>query len=384
MNGKQKLTTPVSIIVFIILLIAAIVTLNQEPTAPVSAPGDYLFCWWNVENLFDDINDGRGNVADKTYDSWYGYEREGVFLKVGKRTELPTKLNKHLQLKLGKLTEAILKMNKGRGPDILAVGEVESIRAAELLKTSLNAQFDEEKEFLKYKDLAMVEVGTGRHIACAVISRFPILRDPGHEPKLLDKRRRILEVHLSAGNGKTLVVIASHWRSRLKQNGDDGSRSRAEYGKIIHKRYLELQKQVRPGAPPLDLLVCGDFNDNPKDVSVEQYLQATGDVSEVEASANPNKLFNLFAGKDLKRFGTHYYRTKGQSPWSIFDQIVVSAGMLDNQGWSCHPETAQSYQGLSRPGDKLGRPWSFGGRTDDPKTRGYSDHFPVTVTLTVH
>src|SRR5205807_475765 len=42
------------------------------------------------------------------------------------------------RLKYQHLSEALLKMNGGRGPDILAVAEVESLRAAELLKDALN------------------------------------------------------------------------------------------------------------------------------------------------------------------------------------------------------------------------------------------------------
>src|SRR4051812_12023136 len=33
-------------------------------------PGDYLFCFWNVENLFDDREDQRPPV-DRPYDAWF-------------------------------------------------------------------------------------------------------------------------------------------------------------------------------------------------------------------------------------------------------------------------------------------------------------------------
>src|SRR5262245_37327786 len=59
---------------------------------------EYLFCFWNVENFFDDQRDGRTGPGDKEYDGWYADHPE------------------MLQLKLAKLTEALLKMNSGRGP----------------------------------------------------------------------------------------------------------------------------------------------------------------------------------------------------------------------------------------------------------------------------
>ena len=39
--------------------------------------------------------------------------------------------------------------------------------------------------------------------------------------------------------------------------------------------------------------------------------------------------------------------------------------------------------GLIRAGSKGRRPWRFGSRNDDAAGRGYSDHFPVMVTLRV-
>jgi endonuclease/exonuclease/phosphatase family metal-dependent hydrolase len=273
------------------------------------------------------------------------------------------------------LTEALLKMNDGRGPDILAVGELESDRAAALLQNALNANFTDTNQHYQYR--AMIEVKTGRHIATAVISRLPIV---SARTALLDKRRRSLEVHLQAGD-KELIVIASHWRSRMEQSGDDGEASRIEYASQIYDRF----KSYYDKNPKVDFLVCGDFNDNPTDVSVRNHLHAVGEQTLVLQGGNQPLLLNLFAKDDWRKFGTLYYKEKGRpTPWNIFDQIVVSPGMLDNEGWSCNPDSAQTYQALVNPNDKLGRPWSFGKRTDDPKTRGYSDHFPVTVSLSVH
>jgi hypothetical protein len=66
----------------------------------------------------------------------------------------------------------------------------------------------------------------------------------------------------------------------------------------------------------------------------------------------------------------------------IFDHLVVSPGLLDNEGWSCDPNTVRTINTLTKPGDRLGRPWRFGGEKD-AGPRGYSDHFPVTVRLKV-
>ncbi len=54
------------------LLLAALhLGCTQAPQTDTGAAGDgYLFCFWNVENLFDDRNDGRSAPGDKEFDGW--------------------------------------------------------------------------------------------------------------------------------------------------------------------------------------------------------------------------------------------------------------------------------------------------------------------------
>src|SRR5262249_22105223 len=132
--------------------------------------------------------------------------------------------------------------------------------------------------------------------------------------------------------------------------------------------------------PKVDLVVCGDFNDPPDAPSVVDHLHATRSMRTVLDSSEHPLLLNLFADKDPSfAFGTHYYDRQ----WFIFDQIVVSPGLLDSDGWSCDPQSARTINTLVRPGDRSGRPWRFGGE-HSKGPRGYSDHFPVTVRLSVN
>ncbi len=332
---------------------------NQTVTVP---PGDFLFCFWNVENLFDDVDNGLNGRGDKEKDNWYSQ-------------------NKHdLNLKLNKITEAMLKLNNGKGPDILALVEVENLRAANLVKEALNKKISDPN--LHYKHVLMKEVRVGRHIAPVIITRLPVV---GNRTRQYDKRRRIVEGRVKV-NGKELIIVASHWTSRL-HGGESG---RATYAQKIYGAYKAMYKNN----PKVDYLLCGDFNDTPEDVSITHHLKAKGDVTLVQKDStspvmfNPSGLgepilFNLFANKDPRKFGTHYYKSKNVGPWYIFDQIIVSPGMLDREGWTCNVDSAQTIRTLVRPGDRLQRPWSFGSRSDDPTRRGYSDHFPVVVTLSV-
>jgi endonuclease/exonuclease/phosphatase family metal-dependent hydrolase len=313
-----------------------------------AAAGDYLFCSWNLENFFDDHHDHRTNRADREYDAWFAEDPEA------------------LRLKLDHLSEALVKLNGGKGPDILAVVEVESRRAAELLQQALNQRLA--NPALKYTHVLMKELTAGRHIAPAIITRLPVEAD---RTRLHGNRLRILEGHIQV-NDHDLVVIASHWTARVTD--EEGSR-RSKYGDQI---YGIFRSMVRSN-PQVDLLICGDFNDPPDAPSVTESLHAVGDIEEVLHPRGQPLLLDLFAGKDpAGGFGTHYYNGK----WFIFDQIVVSPGMLDDQGWSVDPESAQTVNTLYRPGDRRRRPWRFGNERDRAP-RGYSDHFPVTVRLQV-
>jgi endonuclease/exonuclease/phosphatase family metal-dependent hydrolase len=314
------------------------------PPAPPAAGGsaDYLFCFWNVENLFDDHLDHR-HGADAVYDKWFAEDSEA-------RKE-----------KYDHLSSALVQLNDGRGPDILAVAEVESERAAELLREALNQRLP---AGLQYEHVLMKEVSSGRHIAPAIITRLPVEAD---RTQLLDKRRRILEGHVVV-NGHDLVVIASHWTSRVSDEEGEG---RDKYAKEIFGRFRAMYERK----PDVDLLICGDFNDTPSSESVVKYLHATTDVNDLRPGGPP-ALLDLFS--DQPDRGTHYYSGK----WYTFDQIVVSPGLLMYaSGWTVEPQTARIVNDLTA--DRKGRPWRFGNPRDEGR-RGYSDHFPVTVRLRVH
>jgi endonuclease/exonuclease/phosphatase family metal-dependent hydrolase len=309
--------------------------------------GDYQFCFWNVENLFDDHADTRPNEADKKYDEWFAADAGA------------------LKLKLAHLSDALLHMNDGRGPDIIALAEVENERAATLITGALNARIADRSQH--YESILFKDPAGGRHIATTIITRLPVR---GDKTRLLGRRLRILEGHLSV-NGHDLVIVASHWTSRVSDKTGEG---REKYADQIYGAY----KAMHISNPKVDFLVCGDFNDPPDAPSVRKHLHATGNRDEVlRSTRDAPLLYNVMDDKDPVRFGTHYYHGM-----LIFDQIAISPGMMDDQGWTCRTDTVQTINSLVRPGDKAKRPWAFGNQKEKHE-RGYSDHFPVTVRLKV-
>jgi endonuclease/exonuclease/phosphatase family metal-dependent hydrolase len=327
---------------------------DKDKPATASQEG-YLFCFWNTENLFDDQNDGLKNEADRPYDSWFSRD------------------DKARKQKYGNLARVLAGMNGGKGPDILALAEVESERSVELLRDALNERLKDPE--LRLKHILYKDPAGGRNIATAILTRLPVIADRTRLSS--NKRLRILEGHVKINN-HDLVILATHWTSRVS---DEGA-GRAKYGDLIYGIFHRMYR----ANPNVDLLVCGDFNDNPTDDSVVKHLHAVGEIDRVKAGGEEPLLLNLFtkmyeeneaAGKKV---GSHFYRGKAY----IFDQIAVSPGLLDPTGWWCDPKSAQIYvaEGMA---DRKGAPIRFGNEKDRVplEERGASDHFPVTVRLTV-
>lgn len=354
-HSPTRLSLPVVLVIAVALIFVFLQRRNKDqnpdktpnpkgPPPVAAGPGEYLFCFWNVENLFDDVDDKRLKV-DEPYDNWFAHDPQA------------------LALKLNHLTEALLKLNDGRGPDILAVCEVESQRAAEMLRDALNEALP--KDAIPYGEVAFKEVKQGRHIAPAVITRLPITGSRGFAP------RRVLLVNIEVAD-RTLTVVASHWTSQLTDTDGEG---RDKYADLIHNQYRDIWHSDKK----VDLLVCGDFNTTPDDPSVTDNLNATGDRKKVLAGGDPPPLYDLMAGKDPEAYGSHRYSGK----MLLYDHICVSPGLLDDEGWTADPDSVRTINTLVRPGSRVKQPWRFGNEKDTSSGRGYSDHFPVTLKLKV-
>jgi hypothetical protein len=115
------------------------------------------------------------------------------------------------------------------------------------------------------------------------------------------------------------------------------------------------------------------------------YLKATYDA---EAVLHVNKedeslLYNCsFAALNSQPPGTLHYPSNRPSPWMLFDQIIVSRALLTGKNPLCL--VRNSYQILHQyTADSEGIPDRCFRWQDDARllTDGYSDHFPVMVTL---
>jgi endonuclease/exonuclease/phosphatase family metal-dependent hydrolase len=326
---------------------------EPPPVVGDGNPGSILLCAWNVENFFDDQDDPK--VHDDMED-WFGTDPAAFRLKVDH------------------LAEGLLKMNNGAGPDVACLCEVESDRCMKALQEAANAKLDAAGlGDRKYTATLFKGDNMGRHFAPGIMTRIGVTAD---RTRKLGKTHngRLIEGHLHL-NGHELIVIVAHWTSRVTDKEGQGGR-RADYAQDIYGRVNE----ILHANADADVIVCGDFNDEFKDPSIQNDLHATDDPAAVRDSVKEPRLLDVMANWAAPSDPPGSIHGKGH--WSVFDHICVARGLLDEKDWSCNPRTARVFAAKEMRHGKHGEPFAFGKKVHEGP-RGYSDHFPVIVQLTV-
>lgn len=309
---------------------------------------DFTAVFYNVENLFDTIND-----PDKLDDD---FTPEG---------ELKYNSERYVQ-KLDKLSKVLASINKENLPEIIGLCEIENRSVLnDLIKT------DNLKKG-KY-GIVQFESPDKRGIDCALLYRkgqFRILKqDTIGIHFTWDKEfktRDILYVQGLAGKKDTLNVFVNHWPSR--RGGEEVS----EKNRIFVAEQLKLAiNTLQEKNPEAKIIIMGDFNDEPKNKSVTEALGA----GNCKNTSDPKALYNFMY--DIQEQGLGSYNYRGN--WNMLDNLIVSnslftskkglstkhdAGKIFTEEWICF----KNKNGVLIPNRTYAGPKYLG---------GYSDHFPV-------
>ena len=306
--------------------------------------------FWNVENFFDTLNTNGKNDEEFSPASKKHWNSE------------------RYQTKVLHLAQVIGDMNNNSGPDILGMAETET-------KEVVNDLVNSTIKNLKY-DVIRIQSPDERHISTAMIyktDKFKLLNVIGDTVHLEDNHptRLILHVTLLTKNNDTLNVFVNHWPSRL--GGEDKSEgNRISAAKTLRTAVDDLLK-VNPSA---NIVIMGDFNDEPDNVSIKQALNAEEFIC--DSANNSYSLHNLAWEKKRSGEGTLKYNNQ----WDLLDQIIVSTADIKQKHQSFHylcgsftifkpvymVETTEKYAGNPLP--------TYGG---NKYLAGYSDHFPVVA-----
>lgn len=310
--------------------------------------------FYNVENLFDTINDPKTWDDDRTpkgRDRWTSviYEK-----------------------KLKNIAKVIADIGfdlTNQTPSVIGLCEIENRKVLEdLIKTE--SLIKENYQIIHYDspdergiDVAML-FKQNRFIVSSS-KTYPLYL------KRKDGSRDFTRDHLLVSgflDNDPIHFIINHWPSR------SGGQMRSEPGRILagklNKKIIDSILQSNPKA---NIISMGDFNDNPSDKSIKPILNTIFKKSKIKEG----QLFNPM--EELYRKGYGSYRYKGK--WDMIDQFLLSKNLVDNKnGLFFLKASVFNKKYLINPSGKYeGYPFkSFAG---GKFLNGYSDHFPIYLYL---
>lgn len=298
---KTRMTGLLSIIWAFAVACSGGTSSTDTSTEATRAPKEIVIAFYNVENLFD--TEDTPDKIDEEY--------------------LPSsKLNwtneKYLK-KLDNLTHAISGIpSKRLGPDILGVAEVEN---AQVMKDWVELTSLKERKYAivheESPDMRGIDVGL---IYDPKI--FSYVQHKAYEvdfPQEADyTSRKILWVEGNV-NKEPLHVLVNHWPSR--RGGQVESESRRLEASRVAKKIVD---EIYAKTPDANIVLIGDFNDDPFNKSVAEVIGAKESEAEVAENGFYNPLAKLHNPDDT---GTLTYRGK----WNLFDQILISEDLIDNE-----------------------------------------------------
>jgi endonuclease/exonuclease/phosphatase family metal-dependent hydrolase len=332
---------------------------------------------WNAQALFD------GTETGTEYDEY----RESAGWSTEKYAG-----------RLNAMAKAIGGME--RGPDIIAIQEVESADVLKDLAAGLSAQGYGWTHFAALPGMAL---GLG------LLSRFPLTGTKAHAVTIDGDAapRPVLEAIITPNSGEdgggAIVLFVCHWKSKL--GGDDATEAaRRASARIILRRIRELAE----AEPELPVIIMGDLNENhdefyrrggavisallpddPRSAELAGFYHMTeaqsgtasdelqkdfivlGKSKPPAARYFPNQVLTLyspwFGGLEN---GSYYYK----NAWETIDHFLLTAQLFDGTGWefeNCMVIDTAPFATAT------GHPAAYNPRTG----AGLSDHLPLLLFL---
>lgn len=322
---------------------------------------------WNVENLFDTEHDpGKEDFAylplsvKRAHPEYLAncatIEVAAWRRECAENDWTPALLDE----KLKRLSAVIQQIDKGRGPDILLLEEVENSQVIE----QLNARLDKSA----YQTRVLLEGWDARGIDTAVLSRLPQWDTPrlhavpykalgNDDPARVSNTRGILEVRLLLPGGQKAAIFALH----LPSGGAPGY-LRQQAVSYLAQLKRELPADVLP-------IVGGDFNINAGEEQRHGYI-----ANDLASTWAVSQLIGCDGCK-----GSYYYHAKRE--WSFFDMLLFPPQMTTAHGFNSWQVDPKSIRLVHQSPYQLNR-WGTPARFDGARhAQGVSDHWPVYAEI---
>lgn len=328
-----------------VFLVLSVQSLNaQESIELISV------AFWNVENLFDTVNDTLVIDDERT--------PKGIY----KWTE------KRFNKKLRNLASVIQQMDElqKKMPDILGLCEVENLEVVQQLNQTLkNSPYQIiHRDSPDRRGIDVCMLYNANKVSIQNFQYRSLKLYDQDQRRIFTRDQLVVETIIS---GSKLYFVINHWPSR--SGGEQKSKPFRIKAAELNLKLIDSIRKVEPNAA---LIAMGDFNDNPDSDSFIRALK----TSNSKHLTSKTKLYNPMEELYKKGVGSLAYR--GQ--WNLFDQFYLT----DNLNWN-YP--IQFYKAVvykpkrmvTNTGIYKGYPIrSYSGTT---YLGGYSDHYPILMYL---
>jgi len=304
--------------------------------------------WYNLENLFEPLQ------HPELKEEW---------------------TPEHYKNKVKNLASVISELHNPIGPDLLGICEVQSEK---VMKDILNELPNGNEYGIVHHDSPDM-----RKIDVGFIYRKSVLSDPKAVAYNVRKRyptRNILVVTFQVKNGSILKVIGNHWPSR-----SSGQYESEPFRIMVAENCAWIVDKCYQKDAKTNIIVMGDFNDEPFNRSIQEYLFAIRNRDRVQARKNSTKsrpyLYNLtWSLMDGTTPGTYYFG-KNPAGWNMLDQIMVSKGILvGNSGLEVDEKSIKIFRPKRIKEGSKPKPYR---KRKNKWVKGFSDHFPVTASIKI-
>jgi hypothetical protein len=322
--------------------------LDKDKQYYISAMG-----FWNVENLYDTLNDQWKNDEEFTPSGtnvWNGHR---------------------YWIKIDRLAEVIGKMATDVTPDGLAI-----VGLCEIENKSVVEDLVKNKRIANRNyQIVHIEGPDRRGVDPSFIynpSYFKVTNSRSYTVKLVtDSTRPTRDILVVSGlfMGEPLTVLVNHWPSR--RGGELKSRPDRNAASIIARRIID---SVMAANPETKIASMGDYNDDPTNVCIKDGIKTYGDLKKPKEGC----LFNPMEKPFKDGIGSLGYN----DAWNLFDQIIINKPFTSTNfsKWQYYDVRIYNKSFLcSDYGNFKGG--TFRTYSGGVYTGGYSDHFPVFIMM---
>lgn len=310
---------------------------------PIGQVSEAYIMSYNVENLFDTINDP---------------ENDDDFTPSGKLNWNTNKYREKLS-HISQVIESVKLENGGQWPIVIGLIEVEHRSCLEDLVAEQGIQeAGYQIAFIEGEDERGIDVGLlyrSKLMQLVSVQKHNIVLPEN------DKTRHILEV-VGKVNNELIAFYVNHWPSR------SGGEEKSAPSRMLASETLSLVMTNRMKQyPNIDMVVMGDFNDYPINQSVSRLELVNG-----------RPFSNVMKTIELEKTGSHYF--KGE--WGFLDQFIVNAEFMDQnrKGWVFKRTESVAFDFMMYTNNK-GEMSPARTYVGDSYKGGYSDHLPILLEM---